>query len=256
MNNSRLKFIIVIPILFAVTLAAQNQTDFTQFYIAGGAVLHGVNPYTNSGYFNPIYIAALFAPLSLLPPQIAAHIDSAVIFVLYLWAAYRLFGTDRLLLAMLAPFAVLIAAWGNIDALVLLGATLPAPVGVWLLLAKPQIGLFAALIMLWNYRSVKLALAVIAVMLLSVLLGMIHGGLNTLGSMSLGLIGWFMGLPLLYLAWRRKDSVIALGAAAFISPYVTPLNWCAALPLFKARRWLMIVGVALSWSIFLIWRFR
>ena len=187
---------IVIAILVAATVPVDSDNDFKYFYGAGRAVLSGQNPYTDSGYFNPIHVALVAAPLSLVPFDLALRLNAVLAFIIYMVALYRLLGWRVLWVAMFAPFWIVITYWGNLDAWVLLGVTLPAPVGVWLLIAKPQIGLFAALIMLWRYRDWRLAAAVAGVGLVSLALGMIHGGLITAASVDLWPYGLIVGVPL------------------------------------------------------------
>lgn len=216
-------------------------------------MLHGASPYTGC-FYNPIYVALIAAPLSLVPFDIAYRANAALMFGLYIVALTRLFKRRVLWLALLAPFGLLIAYYGNLDALVMLGVTLPAPVGVWLLLTKPQIGLFAATVMLWKYRNWYMIGAVVAVMGVSLAMGMIHGGISQSWSISLWPWGVVIGMPMLYAALGMRDELLALGAAVFVSPYISALSWCAALPLFRVNRRVMLIGVVLSWVIFGIWR--
>lgn len=253
---TKLPIALLIIVSIAVGVFAPYQVDFRAFYQAGHDVLSGVNPYASTGFYNPIHVAVAFAPIALIQFDVAWHLWAGLSFAIYVIALSRLMKQRVLWLALLAPFGLLIAWYGNLDALVLLGVTLPTPIGVWLLFAKPQIGLFAAALMLWQYRSWRLALAVGAVLVASLALGMIHGGLATNVSISPWPWGLLIGVPLLIAAWRKHSAVIALGAAVFVSPYITALNAAAALPLFRANRRVMALGVVLSWIVFVVWRSR
>ena len=233
------------------------QDDFDVFYAAGQAILHGQNPYVNSGFFNPIHVAWLMTPLALLPFEVAWRLYAGLAFFSVGWAILRLFPVRVAWVAALAPFGLLVALTGNLDGWVLLGASWGSPWGVFLLLMKPQMGLFAALLLWWKHRrNLALTVAIEVVAIVSVWGGMIHGGLNVATSVDLWPYGAVVGLPLLALAVKRRDPVLALSASPFLSPYVTILNWSAALPLFRQSRALTGLVVAASWALFLFWRFR
>lgn len=255
---TRFHFALLIVVSFAVGLTAPQMGDFGIFYAAGQAVRSGVNPYSVAGYYNPIHVALIAAPLSIVPFDVAFYINAGVMFGIYALAMHRIAPARFIwLVAMFAPWGLLIAYYGNLDALVLLGVTLPAPIGVWLLLAKPQIGLFAAGLILWKRRDWRLAAAVGATLVVSLALGMLHTTpMGERWNASVWPWGLVVGVPLLVYAWRKRDEVVALGAACFVSPYMSILSWCAALPLFRINRRVMAAGVALSWVVFVVWRER
>lgn len=252
MTKSRFALIAIVSI--AIALAMPNSYDFATFYYAGRDVLHGVNPYTDSiGYFNPIIVAWLYAPLSLLRYDVAEHIGMFLFVAVYLMALSRIFKGSTGAIMMLSPFTILIARYNNLEAFVLLGATLPAGVGVWLLLMKPQLGIFAAIILIVKYRAWKTGAACLALLGVSVALGMGRTTpLNARWNFSLFPWSLIVGLPLLWYAWRKRDELTALGASVFVTPYLNIISGCAALPLFRRNWKTLTIGVLISWGVFLM----
>lgn len=249
--------LVIIAVSLAVGLFVQIDNDFRIFYAAGRALLSGDNVYAVSGYYSPLNVAIMAAPLSLLPYELAARFNAALGLMAYCAAMWRIFNRRVLWLALLAPFGVLVAWYGNIDSLVLLGATLPNMAGVWLMLLKPQMGLIGALILLYKRRDWLTGALVAATFGLSIRAGWLQSSpVNEIWNFSLFPFGLLIGLPLAWAAWRKRDALIGLGAAVFISPYVSVISWIAAMPLFKANRRLMAFGLALSWALFIAWIIR
>lgn len=246
---------ILLCVSIAVSIAVPYQIDFKFFYEAGRAVSNGENPYINSGFFNPIHVAFMFAPLSHIPFDLAWRLNAGLTFFVYGVAMRRLFGDGVRKIAMLAPFWLLITFYGNIDALILLGASLGSPWAVLLLIMKPQTGIIAAAIILWrNRHNAVLVITVVGLVLVSLAMGMVHGGLNTTSSIGIWPYGIVLGLPLMIIAYIRYDVPLALGSAVLLSPYCTPLNLSAGLPMFRANRFMMLVGAVLGWGLLLYWR--
>lgn len=250
------KLAILIGVCIGVAITTPLGSDVPAFYYAGLAIRHVTNPYPNSGYFNPLHVGLGFAPLSVLSVEIVGKLIAGLAFGAYVIALYRLVPRRVFWIALCSPLGLQIARYGNLDAFVLLGASMLSPVGVWMVIAKPQTGVFAALIMLRKLKSWRLTVAVGVVLAVSLSLGMIHGGLNTSASISLFPYGIVIGLPLLWRAWRTQSVTLAMAASCFLSPYVTPLNWSAAMPMFGRNRLTMTIGVVLSWVLFLVWRSR
>lgn len=260
------KWIIVVAIGLGLSLAVPYTVDFHTFYDAGRMLLIGRNPYLVEWFLNPLHVAILFAPLAILPFEVAYRLQAGLAFVIYVVAMWRLLDRrwDLTWLALMSPFAWLIAFYGNIDWLVLLGATLPPPIGVWLVLAKPQEGLVVASVMLWEewrvhgWQRVVLIVSPIALVLAVSLL--LEPAQSSVVAQPWNISAWpyglVVGVPLAIVALQRRDRKLGLLASPFLSPYVSALNWSVALPAgLRSRRW-AVVAVILSWALVLIWRSR
>ena len=99
-----------LPLVFLVYLALESfQIDFRAFYLAGKAVLLGLDPYLNhvgvrpefyapinaedlafSGFRYPPLAALLFVPLALLPYGISKLVFSLLIWLVLAWIAYAM----------------------------------------------------------------------------------------------------------------------------------------------------------------------
>ncbi|GEM_PF-3423390 len=121
------------------------------FYAVGRAIWSGQSPYSVRSFLSPPWVLPLIAPLGILPLQWAWGIFTTIGLGAYLIAFVRMrLKPIVLALLMLSPFVWFNLYYGNIDWLILLGATLPPQWGIWLLVIKPQMS--AVLIALWAYR--------------------------------------------------------------------------------------------------------
>lgn len=170
------------------------------------------------------------------------------------------------LLLMCSPLPLWSAWYGNIEALVLLGAALTPTIGIWLVLVKPQIGLVMALLFLvqrWDETKsigavARLALPVGVALFVSLMLGMLHTTpVNEVWNISIWPIGLIIGIPATLIALYYRANDAALFAGPFVSPYLGgPASFVGALPLL-ARRWQWAVaGVIASWGVLIVWRMR
>jgi hypothetical protein len=110
-------------------------------------MLSGQSPYGHA-VFNPPWVFILLIPFALLsPPLGAAAIFTSGLFF-SAWAAIRIGAKPGVAVAFaLSPLVIGNASNGNIDWMVMLGATLPPQFGLFLVLAKPQIG--AGIVLFW-----------------------------------------------------------------------------------------------------------
>lgn len=239
-----MKRIVLYSLLAAVALffamLVPSQIDFQFFYNAGNHVLHGTSPYLESGYFNPIWVAVIFAPLALFPFETAWRIHAFISIFIYSLAFFRLIHRRKSawLYAALAPFFIVVTSvYGNMEYMVILGLTLPTPIGIFLVLSKPQMGLGVAMAMLlmeWSRSrrsSIVIGALVILGELISVSMGM--GGyqrVNQTLNMAIP-YGFLVGVPLLLSALWKKNRLTAMAATMMISPYATVLSWVAAIPM-------------------------
>ncbi len=253
--------VLLLGVSVAVGATAQYSGDYLSFYRAGQALLAGGNPYSVSGYYNPLSVAVLLAPLSLLPFEIAYRIHAGLAFALYCVALWRLSG--RMLFAMLlAPFVWMTVFYGNLEYMVMLGAALPASVGIWLVPVKPQIGLIVFILMvieLWRAHRARslLVLTPFAIMLaFSFALGMRRTPIEQAWNISVWPYGLFPGVLLATYAIWKHDRKIGLVAAPLLAPYMTPYSWGAIMPGTMRGKWTALAIIVLGWAILVIWRLR
>lgn len=261
--SKRYWLLIIISGAILFSLFVPLRSDFVIFYTAAQYLTHGHNPYDVMGFFSPIWVAVLFTPYTLLPYALAEKLHAVIAFTVYGVAVLNLSrkSTRPALLALcFIPFLWYTVLWGNIEYMVLIAVFLSAPLGLWLVLAKPQMGLFIAVIMLLEYyqqhsikRTIAIAMPLIAASLLSVALGMFqHTPVNVYWNDALWPWGLIGGLPLAVYALWRRDRVYALAASVLCMPYLLYTSWCALLPAcfhsrFAARGALLIALTLMVW---------
>lgn len=159
------------------------------------------------------------------------------------------------------PFIYINLIFGNVDWLVLLGATLQPLIGVWFVMVKPQIGIWVVLVWAWRYvhgheygklfwllAPVTLALAVqVAVF-----------GLPRVGGIASVAQIWPWGVPiglwLLVGALKKNDVRAALASGLFLSPFVNITSWIAIAPWLAGQsRRVIVIGSILAWAGLAVW---
>lgn len=214
-----------------------------------GALLPGVkalisnkSPYA-VGVYNPPWVLLPFIPLAIFPQTIS----TAAMFVLGLfmpaWAAARM-GAKPMIAAgfALSPFCLLNAQNCNIDWLVLLGFTLPPQIGLFLVLAKPQIGFAVTLFWLveaWRNGKMREVLRIFGPITIVFLLSLALYGLWPLIYLAKPSIDPSndspfpmlvpIGLVLLLYGLRKRRMLPAAMSAPFLSPYLIAHSWAVAL---------------------------
>lgn len=244
--------------VLALGLDHITQAEMFDLYVlhaAGRAVLAGINPYTlpdKLNFYTPAWSLVLLAPLSLVPFRIVAIGWVLATYITWI-AVLRAYRTDWLgcALFLVNPFFIYGLALGSYDWLALLGLFLPMQAGVWFLLLKPQlsVGLLA-----WHTQRVGIWQAVRDYWLAgivfagSLLLGFYRADvLDVPWNLSLGWFGVPIGLLMVWQSFTRGDSMYALAAAPFLSPYVAIQTWALPLLLLTRDRRILAVGVIVSW---------
>ncbi len=146
--------ILVLAIAIAVAMPPGGVDFKLFFYPAGQMAVNGQSPYLVEGFYNPIWTVLPFMALSFLPLELAWRVWIAISILGYSLVLYRLnFSANGIILLIFSPFILAATFYGNIDWMVLLGATLPPVIGIWLVIIKPQIGIIV--ILLWAIRIWK-----------------------------------------------------------------------------------------------------
>lgn len=234
------------------------------FYPVGNALLHGESPYSNPCFYNPPWLAVLFAPFALLQMDLAWRLWMSLSLIGLVLSLHRLhFSMTGIAALALSPFLLINVFYSNIDWMVLLGATLPPSLGIWLVALKPQLG--APVILLWGWKAyrrggvpgvVRLLAPVGLALLVCLALGWYRLPDPRLYSSSADIFpfGIPLGLLLLGLALRHREVIFALSAGPFLSPYLAVFSWLpAALPAARSRRGSFLL-VPVSWLCLFLWR--
>ena len=118
------------------------------FYPASRAVLQGKSPYIVPTFRNVPWTILPLLPFALLPEDIGGMILTLLSLIVYAWTAYCLKASRVGLIAfLLSPPVVYGMRMLNVDVFALLGFVLPAPVGLFFVVIKPQMGI--AMILFW-----------------------------------------------------------------------------------------------------------
>lgn len=255
-----------IVMALGVTLAVNQFTDLQIFYAAGLAARSGVNPYSVPGFFSPLIVLVYFVPLSLLPLELAVRVNCLICLLAFIVAFWRIARRRPLVfwLLLASPFALFSAYYGNLEWLPLLGAIVNPLAGVWLAVAKPQIGIVLAGVLLLEIsrqdgpgRALGVGAGVCAMFALSVAAGMRW---STLSGMPWNVSAFPysipLGLALAVVSVVRIERLPALAAAPLLAPYLSPGSWVGVLAFLSRWRWLLAIGVVLSWVMIFTWRAR
>ncbi|MDD5369742.1 MAG: hypothetical protein PHQ40_11695, partial [Anaerolineaceae bacterium] len=204
----------------------------------------GVTPYVpgKEQVLNPPWILAPLIPLAVLPEKLGWALLLVINLISYGFVAYRLGAKPIATLFLLISAAFLLLLFqGQIDGFIILGFILPKPIGLFLLLGKPQIGLGVAIFwfievfrdkgsrgILWTFLPVCLAyLLSFAIYGPYVFMG--HSVVGQYWDYSIWPISIPIGLLLLKYAITQRQINFAILTGPFLSPYVGFHSYAAAL---------------------------
>ncbi len=236
------------------------------FYPAARAVLNGQSPYTVPTFRNAPWLVVLLAPFAILPERPGGVLFFLASLILYALTAFRLKASRIALIAfLLSPPVVYGLRMLNVDVFVLLGFTLPAPLGLFFVALKPQMG--AVMIPFWlaqawrrnGFRGVAqtflpftLACAVSFLIFGNWLAGRQADLLNSFWNASLFPWSLPVGVVLAALALRDDREDLAMSASPFLSPYLAYHSWAAVLTGLLRRDFELILAVVSMWLVALI----
>lgn len=274
MNRSKNVLIIIIIAGMSVGLfVALNQAwdiigiDWKEtFYPAARALLEGKNPYTVPTFRNVPWTVLLLLPFAVFSERVGGILFFIASAGIYAWTAYRLQASRIALIAfLLSPPVVYGLRMLNVDIFILLGFTLPASVGLFFVLIKPQMGAVMAVFWLfrtWRQGGIKQTLQTFAPVTLTFLLSFAVFG-NWLQGRQADLLDSFwnaslwpwaipIGVVLTALSLRDLREDFAIAASPFLSPYLAYHSWAAALTSLMRRDFELIIAVAAMWFVALI----
>lgn len=240
--------------IIAVTFLPYQGIDLFVLYSAGKAVLNNVNPYTiDLKFYTPFWSLFLLAPLSLLPLRVV-HI-LWTIGALIIWNAVfkkLKIPARNAIVYMFNPFFVVGLILGSYDWLSLVGMLLPMSSGIWFLALKPQVTLGA---MMWwaNEKGLAQTIKVYIIPFLILVASFFLGWYRQVDlsemtwNNSLGLLGFPVGVFLLFRSYVGRDYLLAIAATPFLSPYVAIQTWAIGYLLLIRNPRLMIIANIIAW---------
>jgi hypothetical protein len=216
----------------------------TAFLPAIQEISAGRNPYDlpQAPFLNTPWILIPLIPLAGLPLEWSWGVYLALSFAAFAVAAYRL-GASPLGLGffMASPMVLHSLLNGNIEWIILLGFGLPPQLGLFLVLAKPQMSFVVVLLWAWQawqrggwpelirvFGPVTLALA-ISFLVYGLWITRWADQTEEWWNASLFPYSIPIGLVLTYWAFRRDDPRYAMPAGPCFSPYILLHSWVAAL---------------------------
>jgi hypothetical protein len=226
------------------------------------------------GTFNPPWAFIPLLPIALLP----ADLGVAVMFTLNLFVialvAHKLGAKPLAIVILLFSPPVLLSSFNcNIDWMVALGLIVPPPIGIFLVLVKPQAGLIIALF--WCYQAWKRGrIRALSILLIPVIMATIISifvyptwlwQLFEVGKYNYNISLWPnlipLGLILTFLALRKSQIRFAVLASPFLSPFVALTSFSITLlgllpsisELFVAVSGLWLVQIIGRWMIPVPW---
>lgn len=240
--------------------------DWEQTYRpAALAMARGESPYSVSIFYAAPWSVIPLIPFALLP----RNIGNLAIFLLGLFAfayiSYKLgAGPGSMTIFLLSASVVGCLIFGNIEWMPLLGLILPAPIGLIFAVIKPQVGI--GIVIYWFvhtlrskgiWETFKVFLPVTIVTLISfwmfgfwpmLFLKTLEQSENSVldYNTSLWPQGAFIGLWLLYKAFKKEEPETAIAASPFLSPYALQFTWVSVLAgLIKKPREMLLVSLGL-----------
>jgi hypothetical protein len=290
LSQSHLNNLLAVIILFAILFVAFTWVVYTRVPIAVDplnpagftigfdwqvdfrpAVLlmfSGRNPY-HVAIYTPPWVLLAIAPLAILP----SRMGSAAMFVLGLfifgYAAVRQKASPWIAAALvLSPQVIGNSVNGNVDWMAALGATLPPQIGLFFVLAKPQIGACIALFWLveiWRTKGLRQVVRVFAPVTIALLISFALYGFWPLmiasmvkansSNVSLFPQSLPIGIALMAHALSSRKQSSAVMASPFLSPYLQGNYWSIVLfglvnsPYIFWATWLALWVYRLVWRI-------
>jgi hypothetical protein len=233
------------------------------FFPAARAVLEGKSPYIVPTFRNVPWTILPLLPFAVLPEEIGGIAQFIFSLGVYGWTAYRLKASRIALIAfLLSPPVVYGMRMLNVDILVLFGFTLPAPIGLFFITIKPQMGIVMGLFWLieaWREGGIKSVLKTFAPITFALVLSFVLFG-NWLSGRQADLLSsvwnaslWPWVVPIgivltaLCLRDRRKD--FAMSASPFLSPYLAYHSWASVLAGLIGHDFELVIAVIGMWLV-------
>jgi hypothetical protein len=213
------------------------------FYPAVRAVLAGKSPYSVPTFRNVPWTVLPLLPFALLSETAGGILFFLATFATYGWVAHKMNASRMALIAFLVcPPVFYGMRMLNVDILVLIGFVLPAPIGLFFVIIKPQMGLAMVIFWLveaWRSGGIREVFKTFFPVTIAVLFSFLLFG-NWMAGRQADLPGsiwnaslwpWVIpiGLVLLMVSLRDRRKELAISASPFLSPYLAYHSWVGAL---------------------------
>ncbi|MFH2101928.1 MAG: hypothetical protein ABIJ39_01035 [Chloroflexota bacterium] len=236
------------------------------FFPAARAVLQGKSPYSVPTFRNAPWTILPLLPFAAMSEEIGGMVFFIVSLGVYAWTAYRLKASRiALIVFLLSPPVVYGMRMLNVDILVLFGFTLPAPLGLFFVIIKPQMGIVMGLFWLveaWQQGGIKSVIRTftpitIALVLSFVLFGnWISGRQADLfpSTWNASLWPWALpiGIVLVALSVRDGRKDLAMSASPFLSPYLAYHSWASVMAGLIRHDFELVIVVIGMWLVAVI----
>ncbi len=268
--------IVAVYLVFLLPLWDTVGTDWKGNYLpAFQAAVHGTNPYLiaykpNQGFLNPPWTLLLVAPFASLPGSWGLSLYFVFTLLSFIAVAWKLGAKPVALFAfMLSPLVIQGVYYLNLEIWVLWGFVLPGPIGMLLVLVKPQMGAVFAMFLLveaWRQGGWRRAFWTVLPTLCALGVSFLLYGnwiwsalvrnptiLDYKWNHSLGSLGWGPGALCIVWALLGRNRPSAMAATVVLSPYSTLPSWTALMAGFlKSDKWM--VAILVISTIEVIWR--
>jgi len=236
------------------------------YYPAVHLMLSGQNPYGVTTLHNPFWALFPLAPFVLLGDRAGSLAYLIFSIFTYGFVAYRLRARLIAWTAFMVSLPVLYAmGMQNIDTFVLWGYILPPPIGLFLVLMKPQMGIGISIYwayLAWRQGGWKKLLVTFAPVSAAFALSFALFG-NWLAETSENVVvskwnaslwPWSipLGLGLLYFAIRYNNEKAAISSSPMLSPYLAAHSWSVALMGLLEADLLMVLTSAGMWIFYAV----
>lgn len=228
-------FALVVALGVARTFPGQ---DWHIFYTTGQRFLAGENPYGN-GYYNAPWLLVIMTPLLILSEK-----TSYTLIVLGTLMTGYLLPKNKL--AVLLSYPLLFSLYyGQIDLLILWGMAMPPWLGLFFLLAKPQVGIGIAIYMIAT-KEIKAFVPVTIAFLIS--FGIYGLWIDAPVSAEWNASFWPQSLPIalvvLAKAIKERQRKLSIAASPLLAPYAGPQSFIATI-LFDDPwiAWAVCIGI-------------
>lgn len=215
-------------------------------------LLKGKSPYQITSFYNPPWTLFPLLPIALLSPALGSAVIYVLNFISYLFVTFKL-KTNFWLIIIFVLYSGMIANSrnGNIEGILAVGYILPPQIGLFFILAKPQMGIAVAIfwaVESWRTGGLEEINRVFLPVGLAYLASFIIFGVYISSTTQLADVWWNssifpegipIGLVLLIMAIWKREIKFAIAASPFFSPYLTShtwaIVWLGLLSLFPQR---------------------